>query len=82
MEEAKCCEVEKNLNGYVCENDKLIYEIKTLAQEIKINILGGEMKEENTEGVSCMLDVQKQQNKNLRETVSMLLEVKNAIKAR
>lgn len=82
MEETKCCEVEKNLNGYMGENDKLIYEIKMLAQEIQTNILGGAVKEENAESVLCMFDLQKQQNKNLREIANMLLEVKNAITAR
>ena len=84
MEETKCCEceVEKNLNGYMGENDRLIYEIKMLAQEIQTNILGKAVKEENAESVSCMFDLQKQQNKNLREIANMLLEVKNAITAR
>ena len=82
MEEVKCCETEKNVNGYMTENDRLIYEIKMLAQEIKNNILGGEMKEENTGSVSCMFDLQKQQNKDLREISDILLNVKNAITAR
>lgn len=84
MEETKCCEceVEKNVLGYMQENDRLIYEVKMLAQEIKTNILGGTVKEENTESVLCMFDLMKQQNKNLREISNMLVEIKNAITAR
>lgn len=82
MEETKCCETEKNVNGYMQENDKLIYEIERLTQEIKANILGGATKEGNIEDVLCMLDVQKRQNKILRETENVLLEIRNAITAK
>lgn len=82
MEETKCCKEEKNVNAYMGENDKLISEIKMLAQEIKNNILGGNVEEGKLESVLCMFDLQKQQNKNLREIKDMLLEVKNAITAR
>lgn len=84
MEETKCCEceTEKNVNGYMAENDRIIYEIKMLTQEIKTNILGGAVKEENTESVLCMFDLIKQQNKSLRETANMLVEIKNTITAR
>lgn len=84
MEETKCCEseVEKNVLGYMQENDRLIYEVKMLAQEINTNILGKPIKEENSESILCMFDIVKQQNKNLREIANMLLEIKNAITAR
>lgn len=82
MEETKCCKEEKNVNAYMGENDKLISETKMLTQEIKNNILGGNVEEGKLESVLCMFDLQKQQNKNLREIKDMLLEVKNAITAR
>lgn len=79
MEETKCCE-EKNINGYMEENDRLIDEINIIIQEIKINVLGGDVEKNMKEEELCMLDVVRVQNRQLKEIAGTLLSIRNTLK--
>ena len=81
--EENCCEVERqSFNNFMQENYKLIGEIKGISREIECTILGTMQDEQKQNENSCLLQAIENQNIDLRETLQIMLKIRNTLIAK